>query len=257
MNIDEYRAWKAEQKADEKDSTKVEQPVVLEEKKEEIKVEEKKEEVKIPEKIKIGEEEFTIDELQKGYLRHRDYTKKTQELSQKSKEAEEALQFYNVVRSNPALLNEIGTKIPVPKNADPAVRKIMELEQKVYDMQLDAEIMRLERKYSDFDEKEVVRFASERGIVDLEVAYKAINADKRKEEKVDINALKEQIKRDLIKEIEDERKATGTLISTKTSQKQIADREIKISKAEESVALKMFKSAKNPIAEYAKWRDMK
>ena len=253
LNIDQFRAWKAEQESGEKESTAaVEKPAVTEVVEKEPIVEQKP-----VDKIKIGEEEVTIDELSKGYLRQRDYTKKTQELSRKSKEAEEALNFYQAVKTNPTLMGEISTKVPVPKTADPVVQKLMELERELYDTRLDAEIMRLEKRYPDFDEKEVIQFASQRGITDLEVAYKAIKGDRGNKETVDVEALKEQIKKDLIKEIEDERKATSTMISTKTSNKPVTDNKPKISKAEEAVAMRMFAKSKSPVADYVKWRDMK
>ena len=60
----------------------------------------------IPDKIQIdGIGEVTIDELKSGYLRIQDYTKKTQEVSRKRKENEEAISFYEEIKRNPQLLN--------------------------------------------------------------------------------------------------------------------------------------------------------
>lgn len=44
-------------------------------------------------KIKIGDETFTLEDLQKSILRHKDYTKKTQALSQMRKQVEEEQKF--------------------------------------------------------------------------------------------------------------------------------------------------------------------
>lgn len=274
MNIEEFRALKAQEQAKESEKTnetkvenktddkKVETPEVKQEdKKEENKIDENKEkpttETKIPEKVIIdGIGEVSFDELTKGYLRQSDYTRKTQELARQSKEAKEALDFYNQLKNNPQVVEKLKEITPVPSSIDPTTAKIIELETKLYDMMLQNEIDKLQAKYPDFEVREVLQVAYDKKIANLEDAYLLLKSTKNvKEQPVDIEALKKQLREEIMKELNSQ-KDTSTIISTNDNANPIKEIDTpKISPAEEKVAKKMFRDVKNPIAEYIKWRD--
>lgn len=229
------------------------------EKENQTKSEEKKEEIetKPPETIEIDGKEVPIDELKNGYLRQSDYTKKTQEVTRQRKEAEEAIRFYEQLKSNPYFAKQVAeqTKTQLPPNLDPATAKIMELENKIYDMMLEKEISELTNKYDDFEVKDVLSVAHEKNITNLEDAYllaKSRKTSDKKEEKVDVSKLKDEIRQELLKELESE-KNTKSIISSSDNGAPKDDGLPKLSKQELKIATHMNMTPE----EYAKWRDVK
>ena len=247
MNLDEFRALKAQQ-----ESQTEEAPVeeVIEPKQEEVEVtpEVEKEETKIDEVEIEGVGKVSIDELKNGYLRQSDYTRKTQEISKLRKEHGEAIRLYDEVRSNPQFAQNIGVQ-----QENPYIQKINELEERLFDMQLEKEIEKLSTRYPDFEAREVLEFAHQKGMTNIEDAYKLVKASKPKqEEPINMSSLREEIKAELLKElgIKEEDK-TRTVIS-QSSNTQITNNEPQISSAEERVARGMGMTPQ----EYIKWRDV-
>lgn len=248
MNIEEYRAMKA-QEATQATQQKEQPPVVktevkptetpTTETKPEVKPVEKPVEKPI-EKITInGIGEVTIDELKNGYLRTADYTKKTQELAKQKRQVEE------IIKSG-----------KVPDALDPTQAKVVELEEKLYDMMLQNEINMLQTKYKDFEVLDVLQVARDKNLSSLEDAYKLIKSTKEVAP-VDVDAIKKQAREELLKELEAEKNATRTVISSTPNQTVLQDNTPKLTEAEKKVARNMFRKEKNPEAEYVKWRDMK
>lgn len=250
MNIEQYRALKAQEleESNQPEDTVEEKPIEEETNPEE-EIEETVEEEPI--KIEIDGQELGLDELKNGYLRQSDYTKKTQELSRQRKEAEEALNFYESLKTNPQKLDEIRSTHGVPEGLDPASVRVRELENKVYDMMLEKEIDTLTAKYSDFDIRVVLETAQEKGIVDLEDAYLLSKA--HVSQSADFDEMKESIRKEVLAEIEKERKDTSTIISSQADTKPVIPDEVKISSGELKVAQGMGLTKE----EYVKWRDVK
>lgn len=263
MNIDEYRALIADEKSNQNNESENkidEKPIentdtdVKTDENTNTNVEENKN--TLPEVIEIeGVGEVTVDELKKGYLRTSDYTKKTQKLARQVEEANEAIEFYENVKSNPELLDTLKEKTFVPRNLDPIQSKIMNLENRVYDLMLQNEIITLQNKYDDFDVKEVLETAHQKNINDLEDAYLLVKSQKiPKHEEVNIDELKKKLREEILEEVKNEN-GTRTIISPEGNEKIIEDNEPKLSEAEKKVARNMFIDSKNPYVEYAKWRD--
>lgn len=261
MNIEQYRALKAQESAPTPTPTVTQQteptptltqtPAQTETKPIETKpVEETK--PALPDKINIeGVGEVTLDELQKGYLRQADYTRKTQEVSRKSKEVEEAVKVYEQLKTNPQLTQQVFQG-QAPKSLDPVQSKVVELENKIYDMMLEREIETLQGKYDDFEIKEVLEIAQAKNILNLEDAYLLSKSQKQSTQKPqDLEEVKKQLRQELLKELEQERKATQTIISSSDGVAVVQDNSPKLSEAERKVAGMM----KMSDAEYAKWRD--
>ena len=208
----------------------------------------------IPEKIVIdGVGEVTLDELQKGYLRQSDYTRKTQEVSRKAKEVEEAVEVYEQLKSNPYLTQQVFQNGRIPQNLDPTQMKVMELENKLYDMMLEKEIETLQSKYEDFEIREVLETAQAKNITNLEDAYVLSRSqNQNKQIPQNLEEVKKQLRQELLQEIEQERSATQSIISSNDGVNIVQDNSPKLSDAEKKVASMMSMSE----SDYVKWRDV-
>lgn len=261
MNIMEYRAIKAQE---ESAKTAPTQTQVTETKSTETQVTETKPTVTTtqtpsPEdnSIVINGEKVTLDELKNGYLRQTDYTKKTQEVAKQRNEVQEAVKFYENLKANPQLVTQLQQVTKVPPQLDPATAKVIELEGKVYDMMLEREISTLQSKYNDFEIKDVLEVAQEKNITNLEDAYFIAKARKGTSTVQPVNTvdLEKQIRDKILRELEAEKNATQTIITSNSSQAPVESNEPKISPAEQKVARMMFRNVADPNAEYIKWRD--
>lgn len=268
MNIEEYRALKAQEEQEKQNKEKEEvvdnnQPIVEEivndgengevilDKPNDTKpIEGEKEEIT----VEINGEKLTLDELKNGYLRQSDYTKKTQDLSRQREETKEALAFYNYLKQNPQIAEQVKQNGgQVPSRIDPALSKVQELEDKMYDMMLEREIESLSNKYEDFDVREVLNIASEKGMTNLEDAYflfKSKNTSNTTPN--NIEDLKEEIRKEILKELQSEKNSTQTIISPNSNPLPNTDNLPKLSDNEARVARNMKLSDE----EYIKWRDI-
>lgn len=234
----------------------VEQPTQKEEVIEEVEEEvEDKPEEKF---IEVDGEKISIDELSKSYLRQSDYTRKTQELAREKEEIKEALAFYNEVKNNPDAVNSLRDNVKIPRKVDPNQRAIIELEEQLYDMQLDNEINLMQSKYEDFEVRDVLEFAAEKKMTNLEDAYFLLKArgshgkDTAKEPSVkDIESMRDEIKKEIMEELKSV--STGSIISSKRTDNVESTNEVKLSDSELKVAQGMGLSKQ----EYSKWRDAK
>ena len=261
MNLDQYRALKAQEaqaSAQASDQVTDQADEVIENKptEPEVKPTETKPETSIPEKITIeGVGEVSIDELKNGYLRQSDYTRKTQEVSRKAKEVEQAINLFEQLKQNPKITKQIFGEVPIPSQLDPTQNKIVELETKLYDIMLEREIESLQSKYPDFEVMEVLQLAQDKNMTNLEDAYLLAKSHKQKEsstQTLSTDELEKQIREKIMKEIEQERNATQTIISSGDGTSVIQDNTPQLSDAERKVA-KMMKLSE---ADYVKWRDI-
>lgn len=138
------------------------------------------------------ETEVPLEELRSGYLRQSDYTRKTQEIAQQREQykAFEALQ--TALQTDPkgtleALAEVYGIKGADTQDSiedlDPLELKVRELGEKIERQEraerqarVEQELAAVKQTFSDpdLDEQELLAFAVEKGIVDLNVAYKAL-----------------------------------------------------------------------------------
>lgn len=159
----------------------------------------------------INGEKVSLEELTKGYLRQSDYTKKTQEVARQSREAQEALSLFEQVKQRPEVAEAL--------NYDPREAETRQIEQNYYDLMLEQEVSTLSAKYADFEVSEVLDFAVQRNMQSLEDAYflnkqyKGTNSTTPAPtapivQSVDVDALKQQIREELLAE-----QNTSTIIS--------------------------------------------
>ena len=255
MNIDQYRAIKAKEK--EEEAQVIEQPIQPDPEVDETKPDETTppEETtpthEEPQKFTIeGIGEVSLDELKNGYLRQSDYTKKTQDVSRKSKEAEEAMHYYNFIKQNPQIAEQLKQSVGLPQSLDPSQQKVQELETKLYDMMLEREIEALSGKYDDFEVREVLQEAHDKRITNLEDAYLLVKSRKASEQSAsaDPDKLKKQLREEILKELQEEKVSTRTTVGTGSTQTPEPSR---ISPAEQKVIDNMFDGN---TKEYLKWK---
>ncbi len=247
MNIDQYKAIKAQEA-----SAKPAEAPPSKEPEKQPNTTPVKEETKptTPEKVTIeGVGEVSFDELKKGYLRQSDYTKKTQAVSAQRKEAEQALQLVEQLKGNPQAVEQLKKNVPAVGQLDPVVQMVQQLQNEIYDLKLDNEIKTLQSKYADFEVLDVLRVAQEKQIDNLEDAYlmwKGRSSGKT----TDIEQLKAELKKELLKEFDGNDEALETMITPRGKAPDVKSGP-QLSAAEKRVAhnLKMSDS------EYAKWRD--
>tara|TARA_R110002020_G_scaffold247770_2_gene461742 strand:- start:5822 stop:6541 length:720 start_codon:yes stop_codon:yes gene_type:complete len=140
-------------------------------------------------KIDGEESQVTLDELQNGYQRQADYTRKTQELSAERDRLRQAESIVSALETDPegtlqALQRSFGIELTTPREnedweeLDPTEQKLLQLEKKIEQQEatqrqqtVEREVNQLQESYGDFDAKELLRHAVKHGISNLEAAY--------------------------------------------------------------------------------------
>jgi hypothetical protein len=189
-----------------------------------------------PQLFDVGGQKVTLDELQRGYLRQSDYTRKTQEVARQQRELEEFNRLKETLVKQPELAQQVGY--------DPQQAQVQNLEQQYYDLLLQQEVNSLSTKYADFESSEVLNFAYENNLTNLEHAYllhkqlqpapAQLNTTPEytqpANEPVDVEALKAQIRSELQQEMH-----TSTIITGSGTPPQ-PQAEVKLTEHESKIA---------------------
>lgn len=141
-------------------------------------------------KIDGAEHQVTLEELQQGYQRQADYTRKTQELASERQRLQQAETIVAALEADPqGTLDALGGALGVQGNLgtqddtswedeDPTVQRVAQLEAQVAQQAkthrqqaLDKEVTRLKGVYGEFDERELFQHALNNKIANLEAAY--------------------------------------------------------------------------------------
>lgn len=173
--------------------------------------------------IEIDGQKYSLEELREfkqAGLRQSDYTKKTQQLSQRERELQEASEFYNYFRQNPQLLEQLAQSEVDPnvqqraRQMDPAMQRVEQLEMQMHEERLTNELQRLSSKYDDFNDVAVLEKATQMGVTDLEFVYRGMRENKE----VDIESIRQEAireaKEELAREIQENKGKTKTLVNT-------------------------------------------
>lgn len=211
-----------------------------------------------PQTILIDGQEYTLDEIKSGMMRQADYTRKTQELARQRNLADKTQKFYQDVLSNDDLREQLEQQ--GIEYTDPQQLQYEELNAKYHDMLLEKEVERLQDTYEDFDALAVMRFAYDNGYEDLEDAFhlmysKGLLGESQEVEQtqaIDAEALKEQIRREVLAELQSN-VDTGTIITSGAETAPVKDNTPVLSDQERKVARMMRMSEED----YAKWRGIK
>lgn len=144
-------------------------------------------------------------------------------LKQQIEAQKKAVEFYDYIKNNPHIIEamrefdnpEVAQKFKEVPTQQESV--ISDMQNQLAELKLRNEVAELKTKYPDFDENKVLPYAGQRGIYDLESAYKAIKADefviaKANEKPVDMEAMRKQIREEILAELEEEKKATSSIV---------------------------------------------
>jgi len=172
--------------------------------------------LQVPVETVEGAETVTIEELQKGYLRQADYTRKTQDLASQRQAATSAVEFYEAFRSDPAgfaqeiaqraglieegaqpirniKVAEIPTEEAIEKMVEERVEERIASHPDIQSAQLAAARDAVSRTFagieqqhgvslSKSDREAVIREANQRGTTDLELVFEAMLARYRSQQ---------------------------------------------------------------------------
>lgn len=208
------------------------------------------------ETIEINGEQVSIDELKGGYLRQSDYTRKTQELARIKKDLEKAEQLYTAVQKDPDTAIELAEKLGI-EYVSPQDKEMLDIQTKYEELVIEREIEKLQAKHGNFDVTAVLQLAYDRNISDLEDAYHLANRTAENtpptQPSLDIESIKEQIRQDLLKELQLPVVDTSTIISTRGTASPSADNTPQLTSAELRVATAM----KMKPEDYVMWKSKK
>ena len=146
-------------------------------------------------KVDGEQQQVSLEELQSGYQRQADYTRKTQELASERQRLQQAETIVSALEADPqgtlaALGNALGVAdSPVPQDdvsswedEDPTAQRVAHLEAQVArqaqthrKQALDKEVSRLKGQYGNFDEQVLFKHALDNKIANLEAAYTHMN----------------------------------------------------------------------------------
>lgn len=143
-----------------------------------------------PQTFDVGGEQVPLEELQKGYLRQQDYTRKTQSLADQRREIEQLEEFAQALQSRPDIVQAIdemwakqptGLAPPVaeaqPQGIPPAAtlsvqQQMQQMREEIkFELEADRQMQGFSMKHPDVDLDKVLDFAVERNIPDLNDAY--------------------------------------------------------------------------------------
>ena len=141
-------------------------------------------------KIDGEEQKVSLEELQNGYQRQADYTRKTQEIAAERERLLQAEAIVSALEKDPVgtldtLARSFNVNNPVTNQIDdseyeqdPTERKLAELENKIAAQEqvqrvqkIEREVNTLQEKYGEFDRQELLNHALKNGIPNLEAAY--------------------------------------------------------------------------------------
>lgn len=195
--------------------------------------------------------ELSKEEIKELYEKH--FKEEIQE-PEYDEETQSAIELYKYLEQNSHLVQamreldakgyqELNKYIP-----DEITKELNELKDFKAELEYREYIKDLKNKYSDFDEDEVLKYAEEVDVLNLEVAYKAMKSEKAKEP--NIEEIREQIKKELLEELKQNSINTQSLVGG-VNQKPINNNDnVRLTGREERIARAMGISP----SEYAKWR---
>lgn len=145
-------------------------------------------------KVDGVEMDVTLDELRSGYMRHADYTRKTQATAEDAKAIAAYRTLEERLASDPegtiaSLRAQLGLDQADLQDMDPLEREVAELrswraeQERIQTQQaIQAELVSVKQRYedADLDEDALLAFAVDHKIVDLDVAYRAMAFEAKK-----------------------------------------------------------------------------
>lgn len=154
------------------------------------------------------------------------------------------------MESNPHLIETLrqvqsqhNVQAPSTPSANPYQKEVEALKTQLAQIELNNTITSLKTKYPDFNEVEVLNEAQKRGLSDLEFTYKAMKS----ESAPDVATLTQQIRNQILQELQQNKEATQTIIGGKGG----APQQNKIELTPQQIAIARAQGM--TPEEYAKW----
>ena len=142
-------------------------------------------------KVDGEEQQVSLEELQQGYQRQADYTRKTQEIAAERDRVQQAEAIVSALEHDPeGTLQTLAHSFNVAPitgqqvsddeyaEVDPTQQKLAELEHKIARQEqmervqrVEREVSTLQEKYGEFNREELLNHALKNGIPNLEAAY--------------------------------------------------------------------------------------
>ena len=213
MNLDEYRALKAQQTETngEGGDAQIQQPTAetleasvsqtVEVQPQPVDTAIETPQVETPKTIKYGESEYELEKLIEAQQRAEQLAQEQERLKQEVERADIAQKYFNKMMENPGYAKTFAENNGL-EFYDPKDLKIQQLEKQYNKVLLDKEIENLQIKHKDFNPDEIIPFAVQNEIKSLEDAYllhKTKNGGTT--QTIDADAIKEQIRQELLNEL--------------------------------------------------------
>jgi len=220
--------------------------------------------------IEVDGQKFTVEQIKQLTQAQQNALRREQELARERRELEDARKLQEMIYANPQLAQELRQKgLPI---LDPQEKQLKEVNQRYQDLLLEREIDTLKMKYEDFDPRTVIQYAFDNRLSNLEDAYHLVKVKGQGSPQnvstplsnasggqvapttpsIDVEALKEQIRQDVLKELQSN-VDTGSLMTSNGSPVPVVDNSVKLSNAEMRIARNLRMSPE----EYMKWKSKK
>jgi len=213
------------------------------------------EEPQIPEVIKMGDAEYKVDELIKAREEAERLKQEKAQYDQMLRESEVAKKYYDKLMENTEYAKAFAQNNGL-EFIDPKELQVKQMEQKYNQLLLEKELENMKIKYDDFEPRDVVQFAYDNKIRNLEDAYLLHKAKSggltQKAETPDVDAIKEQIRQELLSELQ-LNVNTGSIIGTAGA----GQKNITTSPELTPQELKVARGLNMSPEEYSKWKHNK
>lgn len=263
MNLDQYRALKAQEQAKgEGDiATQVQQPTTetietsvpqaSEVQSQTGHTEVEAPPIETPSKVKYGEQEYDVETLIRAQSQAEALLREQDRLKAEAEKAEIATKYFNKMMENPGYAKTFAESNGL-EFYDPKDLQIQQLEKQYNKVLLDKEIENLQFKHKDFDANTIIPFAVENQIKSLEDAYLLYNTKNGKggSKELDAEEIKAQIRQELLNELKLQVNTDSLIGTSGTGAIQTSQATPQLSPAE----LRTAKGLKMSPEEYIKYK---
>lgn len=203
-------------------------------------------------KITYDGQEYDVADLIKQTAELGTLRQNAERLYKENEKNTTAVQYFNKMMEDPEYAKAFASDRGLPF-IDPKDQAVQELEQNYRNLLLERDIQMLQTKHADFDAQSVVQFALDKQIPSLEDAYilhKAQNGNVQHVEQPTPEQLKEQIRQEILAELQSTQVDTGSLIGVNGAGKPVVQSAPQLSAKEISIASEFGLSP----ADYAKYK---
>ena len=203
----------------------------------------------------LGGKQYSATEIEEAVTTRANLLQEQARIEQERQQLGLQKQYYDAIQGNPEFAQKFAQTFDLPYMT-PEQQKIKELNDNYNQLLVKTELNELRANYGDVDERAVIQFAVERNLSRLEDAYNLMQVEKQqynpRSESVDVDALKEQIRQELERELQS-KVDTSTIIDTRGSSREVVNNAPTLTQQE----LKVARNLKMTPTEYAKWRSVK